>query len=130
MLVSRIFLLFIALGLGFVGLNYLIEPNLLLSRYDLSVADADMDNMLRSAYGGIFLAAAAYILLGAIRTDRTHDAVGLVCLLMAGAALGRLVSIAALGPAHPMINALLAFEIVAVMIGGVLYFRRRPAGTV
>lgn len=123
MLVSRIFLLFIALGLGAVGVNYLIDPNILLARYDLAVTTTGMDNMLRSAYGGIFLAIAGYILLGAIRPDRTHDAIGLVCLLMAGAALGRLISIAVVGEPHMMINALLAFEIMSVLVGTFLYVR-------
>ncbi len=125
MLVSRIFLLFMALGLGAVGINYLIDPNILLARYDLAVTEPDMDNMLRSAYGGFFLAAAIYILLGALKPGRTQDAVGLASLLMAGAALGRLISIAAVGEAHVMINALLAFEIVSVLAGAFLYVRGR-----
>lgn len=125
MLVSRIFLLFMALGLGAVGINYLIDPNILLARYDLAVTEPDMDNMLRSAYGGFFLAAAIYILLGVIKPGRTQDAVGLASLLMAGAALGRLISIAAVGEAHVMINGLLAFEIISVLVGAFLYVRGR-----
>jgi len=126
-MVSRIFLAFMALGLGFVGVSYLIDPNILLVRYELSVADAGMDNMLRSAYGGFFLATAFYILLGAARPVQTRDTVGLVCLLMTGAALGRVVSIAVMGMAHPMITNLLVFEVVTAVLAAVLYVRSQPA---
>ncbi len=124
---SRIFLAFNAIAIGLIGVLYLYDPNLLLARYDLETGSTGMDNMLRSAYGGIFVGAAALFLLGAIHPARRRDSLGFVAIFMIGAAIGRLASMAAVGAPPATIMPLLYFECVAALIALYLYSRPIPA---
>ncbi len=120
---SRIFLAFNAIAIGLIGILYLYDPNLLLARYDLETGSVGMDNMLRSAYGGIFLGAAAVFLMGVLRQERRRDALGFVAIFMSGAAIGRVASIMATGMPPETIMPLLYFEIAATLIALTLYVR-------
>ncbi|MEL7453509.1 MAG: DUF4345 domain-containing protein [Pseudomonadota bacterium] len=126
-MIARIFLSFIALSIGTIGVFYLYEPNLLLARYDLMTGSAGMDNMLRSTYGGLFLTSALVFLYGVIVVDRQRDVLAFVAIFMAGAALGRIASILAVGSPPAAIMPLLYFEIVTAAIAVGLY-RRVPKG--
>ena len=96
-MMSRLFLGFIALSIGSIGILYLYDPDLLLARYDLVTGRAGMDNMLRSTYGGLFLASAAIFALGIFVSNRRRDALAFVAIFMTGAAIGRIASILAVG---------------------------------
>ena len=120
-MIARIFLAFNALAIGVIGLTYLYDPNLLLTRYDLQTGSAGMDNMLRSTYGGIFLVSAAVFLFGAFTEKRRQDAVLFVAIFMSGAAIGRVASIIAVGTPPPAIMPLLYFEIIMMVFALVLY---------
>jgi len=122
-MLSQIYLAFNAVGIGLIGLAYLYDPNLLLARYGLEAGSAGMDSMMRASYGGIFLACAVAFTLGALQPGRRQDAVGLVVLFMAGAALGRLLSLAVAGQPPATIMPLLYFECIAALIGIILYIR-------
>lgn len=122
-MISRLFLGFIALSIGSIGILYLFDPNLLLARYDLVTGSAGMDNMLRSTYGGLFLASAALFALGIFVSNRRRDALAFVAIFMTGAALGRIVSMVAVGMPPATIMPLLYFEIAATVIAAVLYVR-------
>ena len=122
-MIARIFLGFIALSIGSIGVLYLYDPNLLLARYDLTTGSAGMDNMLRSTYGGLFLASAFIFALGIFIERRRRDALAFVAIFMAGAALGRIVSIFAAGSPPSTIMPLLYFEIAAVVIAVTLLMR-------
>ncbi len=122
-MISVVYLVFNAIGIGLIGLLYLYDPNLLLARYDLQAGSAGMDNMLRSAYGGVFVGAAVIFLIGALQPARRRDAVGFTAIFMTGAAIGRLMSIAAVGSPPATILPLLGFECAAAVIGFALYFR-------
>ena len=122
-MMSRIFLGFIALSIGAIGVLYLYDPNLLLARYDLVTGSAGMDSMLRSTYGGIFLGSALIFALGVFNAARRRDALAFTVIFMTGAALGRIVSIAAAGMPPATIMPLLYFEIVAAVIAAVLWLR-------
>ena len=122
-MVARIFLGFIALSIGTIGILYLFDPNLLLARYDLATGSAGMDNMLRSTYGGLFLTCAMIFLLGAFVTERRRDALAFVAIFMTGAALGRIASILSVGAPPSTIMPLLYFEIGATVIAVMLYLR-------
>ncbi len=126
-MLSRIYLLFNAVGIGAIGLLYLYDPNLLLARYSLETGSAGMDNMVRSAYGGVYLACAFVFLLGALQIKRRRDAVGFSALFMTGAAIGRVASIGAAGAPPATIMPLLYFEIGAALIGIILFLISRPA---
>ncbi len=128
-MISRLFLGFIALSIGSIGVLYLYDPNLLLARYDLVVGSAGMDNMLRSTYGGLFLASAVIFAMGIFVADRRRDALAFVAIFMTGAALGRIASILAVGLPPATIMPLLYFEIAATVIAAVLYTRAQSAHT-
>lgn len=125
-MVSKIYLALNAVAIGLVGLFYLYDPNILLSQYGLKTGSTGLDNMFRSAYGGVFLAAATVFLLGVFQPGRRKDAVGFVTLFMIGAAVGRLASIAAVGMPPMSIMPLLGYECLAAVIGLFLYFRFQP----
>nr|WP_070961293.1 DUF4345 family protein [Hyphomonas sp. Mor2] len=127
MMISRIFLGFIALSIGSIGILYLYDPDLLLARYDLAAGSAGMDNMLRSTYGGVFLMSAMIFLLGVFVEARRRDALAFVAIFMTGAAIGRIASILAVGAPPSTIMPLLYFEIAATVIALALYFRTSVA---
>lgn len=127
-MISRLFLAFIALSIGMIGILYLYDPNLLLARYDLATGSTGMDNMLRSTYGGLFLASALIFLLGVFVADRRRDALAFVAIFMTGAGLGRIASILAVGTPPSAIMPLLYFEIAATVIAVALYLRTPQAG--
>lgn len=122
-MISRLFLGFIALSIGSIGILYLYDPNLLLARYDLATGSAGMDNMLRSAYGGLFLTCSMVFLLGVFVEARRRDSLAFVAIFMTGAAIGRIASILAVGSPPATIMPLLYFEIAATLIAFALYFR-------
>lgn len=126
-MIVRFFLGLMALSIGSIGLLYLYDPNLLLARYDLMAGSAGMDNMLRSAYGGLFLTCSLVFLLGVFSEARRRDALAFVAIFMTGAAIGRIASILAVGSPPSTIMPLLYFEIAATAIALVLYFRKTVA---
>ncbi|MEM1390724.1 MAG: DUF4345 domain-containing protein [Pseudomonadota bacterium] len=125
-MVARVFLAFNAIAIGSIGILYLYDPNLLLSRYDLVTGSAGMDSMLRSAYGGVFLACAAIFALGIVVEHRRRDVLAVVAIFMTGAALGRIASIAIEGMPPATIMPLLYFEIVMAVLAGILFARTKP----
>ncbi len=126
-LLARIVLILNSTLIGLIGLAYLYDPNLLLANYGLSADSPGMDNMLRSTYGGLFLAMAGVFALGAVSASRLSDGLALLALFMGGLALGRLASLAMAGAPDPSINTLLAYEAVAAAIA--LFLSRRIRST-
>ena len=126
-MIARLFLGFIALSIGSIGILYLYDPNLLLARYDLSADSSGMDSMLRSTYGGLFLTSSLIFAMGVFVARRRADALAFVAIFMTGAALGRIVSIVAAGMPPATIMPLLYFEIAATVIALVLYVRAPKA---
>lgn len=122
-MVARIFLAFNAIVIALIGILYLLEPNLLLARYELETGSVGMDNMLRAAYGGIFVGASAVFFMGVLDPNRRRDALGFVAIFMSGAAVGRIASIVATGMPHPVIMSLLYYEAIAALIALTLYMR-------
>ncbi|MEM9279321.1 MAG: DUF4345 domain-containing protein [Pseudomonadota bacterium] len=122
-MVARIYLIFNFLCIGLIGLGYLYDPNLLLGQYGLEAGSSGMDNMLRSTYGGVFIAVAFIFLVGFLNANRRSDALGIALIFFAGLAVGRLASILSVGLPPSSIMPLLYYEIVAALIASGLYFR-------
>ena len=127
-MISRIFLGLNAIAIGSIGVLYLIDPNLLLARYDLEAGSAGMDNMLRSAYGGVFLISAGVFLLGVFSQHRRRDSLAFVALFMTGAALGRLASLLGVGMPPASIMPLLYYECLVAALAIGLYLRSPRQG--
>lgn len=118
---SRMVLLMNSVVIGLIGLAYLYDPNLLLANYGLAVDGPGMDNMLRSTYGGLFIALAGVFAFGVLNESRRPDAMGLLALIMGGLALGRVASLVMAGPPEMAINTLLAYEASVFVIALFLY---------
>lgn len=123
MTMATVFLGFNAVAIGLIGLGYLYNPNLLLARYGLETGSAAMDNMLRGAYGGLFVGVAAAFAYGAFVPARTTDALLLTLLFMGGFALGRGVSIVRVGSPGRLVSGLLGYEIITSILSAILYAR-------
>lgn len=125
-MMSRIYLYINVLAIGMIGLAYLYNPNLLLANYGLEAGSSGMDNMLRSGYGGVFVAVALLFLFGALNEGRRRDALGFAALFFGALAIGRIASILAVGAPPASIMPLLYYEIAAAVIALVLYRRINP----
>lgn len=121
MMFARAFLGFNAVAVGLIGLGYLYDPNVLLARYKLEAGSVGMDNMLRSAYGGLFVAMAVILACGALIPGRTSDALLFTILFMGGFSLGRIASIVRLGSPGRAVNGLLYYELTALVLAVVLH---------
>ena len=122
-MISKIFLAFITLSIGAIGIVYLYDPNILLVRYDLETGSPGMDNMLRATYGGLFLGSAFIFLVGILVPSRRRDALIFVAIFMGGNAIGRTASMVTVGAPPDAIMPLLFFEIVATVMAIVLAMR-------
>lgn len=129
--VHRFLLLSTGLMLVLIGFAYCLDPNLLLSRYDINVLGTSEDNMFRGAYGGLFITLGAAIACGFWWRNYRLMATVLGLLFMGGFALGRLASLALAGIPHEQILGLFVFEVMAtVMFAGLLVIDRRSFQTV
>ena len=120
---ARIYLGLNAIVLGLIGLGYLYNPNLLLARYGLETGSIGMDNMLRATYGVVSLGLAALFLIGILRPARCRDTIGLVTIIMASFAFGRIASFVSAGLPPSSIMGLFYYEVALTLIGLFLYFR-------
>ena len=113
---NRYLLLFTGISLTAIGLAYCIDPNLLLSRYELGAVGASEDNMYRGAYGGLFIAVGGALCVGFASAAWKQGATVIAMLFMGGFAVGRLASIAAVGMPHERIFGLLIFAIATAAL--------------
>lgn len=120
---ARMILILNAIVIGSIGLAYLVNPNLLLANYGLSVGEIGMDNMLRSTYGGLFVAMAGLFALGGFAEARQRDALGVLALFMGGLAVGRIASLTLAGAPDASMHMLLAYEATVFVIAVSLYRR-------
>lgn len=105
-------LLSASLGIGTIGLGYILSPQFMFGLYGIELESADAANMVRSAYGGLFLGFAVLFFLGARRDHLAKPALIGLLTFMAGFACGRIVSVFVDGIPSPLILSLIAFEIV------------------
>ncbi len=115
-LFQRWVLLFTGVTLTLIGASYCFDPNLLLARYELSVAGISEDNMYRGAYGGLFITVGIAVAFGFFSKAFLNTATIIVVLFMGGFAIGRIASILARGLPHEQIIGLLLFEIASSVL--------------
>lgn len=101
-----------SVGIAAIGVIYLVRPQTLLSVYGIDLRSASEANLYRSGSGGLFLAFAILFALGALRACHARTALVALLTFMGGLAVGRLVSLVADGLPHPLIMAVLAFELI------------------
>ncbi len=100
-----------AVALGVIGLGYLTMPARVLAFYGVALKSITEANIIRSAYGGVFVAFALLFEIGARRPDRSRTALIALAVFMGGFALGRIVSLAVDGVPHPLLVAILVVEL-------------------
>jgi uncharacterized membrane protein YjjP (DUF1212 family) len=104
-------LLSAALGIGTIGCGYVIAPQFMFGLYGISLQSVNELNMVRSAYGGLFVGFAVLFLLGAIRPLLSRPAMYALFTFMAGFAVGRIVSVVVDGRPSMLIAALMVLEV-------------------
>ena len=107
----KLLLISAGLAIGFVGLGYLGPAESMYARYSIEILSVNQFNMVRGAYGGLFLTFAALFLLGAFKDKYTFSALIGLLTFMFGFAIGRIASIIQDGNPSTLIYSLLAFEV-------------------
>ncbi|MEM7585322.1 MAG: DUF4345 domain-containing protein [Acidobacteriota bacterium] len=112
MKLKSVVLLSASLGIGVIGLGYLISPQFMYGLYGIEIETVNEANMVRSAYGGLFLGFGILFLMGSLRDQFARPALIALLTFMASFAVGRIVSIVVDGMPAPLILSLIVFEIV------------------
>lgn len=91
---------------------YLVNPHLLLNLYGVSIQSTTEANIIRGAYGGLFLLFGLLFVLGALKNNLEHTAQVALALFMGGFAIGRLVSFVVDGSPHALLIMLFIAEVI------------------
>ncbi len=119
-----------AVGVGAIGLGYLGLPGVVLGIYGVALQSVSEAAIVRSAYGGVFVAFAVLFELGARHRAYQRPALVALTVFMSGFALGRIVSLAVDGVPHPILVAILFVEIASASAAARLLARElTPAQT-
>lgn len=112
MKLKGVVLLSASIGIGLIGLGYLISPQFMYGLYGIELETVNEANMVRSAYGGLFLGFAALFFLGVRRDQLATPSLIALLTFMGGFAIGRVISIIVDGMPSPLVLSLLVFEII------------------
>lgn len=114
-----------SIGVGTIGLAYLLALEHVLAVYGETIHSVTEAAILRSAYGGVFVAFAVLFELGARRERLAGAALAALATFMGGFALGRVVSLVTDGVPHPVLVAILIVELGYAGAAGALLRRMR-----
>ena len=120
MKLKSVVLLSASIGIGFIGLGYLISPQFMYGLYGIDLETVNEANMVRSAYGGLFLGLAVLFFLGVRRYQLATPALIALLTSMAGFAVGRVVSVIVDGMPSPLILSLIVFETIYAVLAAYL----------
>lgn len=121
----RIILVSAALGIGTIGIGYVLSPASMYGLYDIGIESVNEGNMVRGAYGGLFVTSAVLFLLGAMQEQLKMPAFIYLLTFMLGFASGRTISIIVDGIPGGLILLLLGLEFVYIILASsVLYASR------
>lgn len=107
-------------GIGGIGLAYLIAPQFMYGLYGVGIESVNASNMVRGAYGGLFVAFSGLFALGVVRPGLANPALVGLLTFMSGFALGRLVSIVVDGLPSLLVLGLLALELCYSLLAAAL----------
>ena len=120
MILKDYILLSASAGVGIVGVGYLFSPEFMYSLYDIEILSVNELSMVRSVFGGLFIAFSILFLVGVIFNDLLIlSLMGLVT-FMSGLALGRVVSIVIDGVPEALLLGLLLLEVSYSLLGAYL----------
>lgn len=119
-------LLSAAMGMGMIGVGYSVSPQFMFGLYGIQLESINELNMVRAAYGGLFIGFAALFALGFVRSSITQPALLALLTFMAGFAMGRMASIIMDGLPDILIMGLFALEVVYAALA--IYLLRKRQG--
>ena len=111
------------MGIGAIGIGYLMAPEFMYGLYGIELQSVNEANMVRAAYGGLFLGFALLFLAGALKPSLTRAALVALLVFMASFAFGRLVSLLVDGVPHALICLLIALEVVYAALSACLLWK-------
>ncbi len=123
-------LLSAAAGIGLIGSGYLVSPTRMYGLYGIALNSTNEANMVRGAYGGVFVSSALLFLMGGIHPQLTRSALIYLLVFMLGFAGGRTLSILVDGLPSVLILLLLGLEVVYSMLAAWALYRGRTNDTV
>jgi hypothetical protein len=124
--IKAMVLLSAGMGIGLIGVGYLISPQFMFGLYGISLNSVNELNMVRAAYGGLFFAFGLLFLLGGIKPGLSTSALVALLVFMSGFACGRGLSFIVDGIHSALIAALLALEIFYSAAAAYLLFQDSP----
>lgn len=117
---QRYFLLLIGAGLPPIALIYGVAPEVTMPMlFEVEAADVGTRNVFRGIMG-IYLALAAFWIMGAMRPALQRGALWTLTLFMAGVGAGRILSLVLDGWPHPLLLFFTGLEVVAALTGAAL----------
>lgn len=123
-----LFLLAAAVGLVPIALSYGVNPGASLDKlFGVSIEGTNGTHLFR-AIMGLYLALAAFWVVGALRPQLAIPALWSLVIFMLGLAAGRILSLAIDGVPHPILLVYLGLEGL-FGIGGILLLKRLPHST-
>jgi hypothetical protein len=112
-----------AVGVGLIGVTYLVSPQVMYTLYGLTVEGVNEFSLLRSAVGGLFSCFTVLFALGAMRAGYERPALLALLAFMGGFAIGRAVSLVVDGVPSPIVLFLFAVEALYAAAAGWLLSR-------
>src|SRR3712207_4245121 len=93
----RHFILFVlfsaAVVVGAIGIGYILAPRWVSGLYGIGIDSVNEANMVRAAYGGLFVASALLFVLGATNDGLTRPVLIYLLVFMLGLTCGRTISV-------------------------------------
>ncbi len=109
-------------GIGFLSLGIagLILPNLIVDMIGYQLMGTDAAIEVRAQYGGLFIGIGLFALWGVLRSEMWQASIGLMLLVYAGLALGRIVGLMVdVGVPGAYTYGATGFEIVMTIVFGI-----------
>ncbi len=114
---QRSFLLVVGVGLVPIALAYGVVPGITMPwLFDVDASGTGTRNVLR-AIMGLYLALAAFWILGALRPALRRGALWSLTLFMSGVGAGRILSLLLDGWPHPLLVFFTGVEVITALIG-------------
>ena len=108
-----------------IGIGYILAPQWVYRLYGIGTDSVNEANMVRAAYGGLFVASALLFALGATNEDLTRPALIYLLIFMLGLAAGRTISVLVDGVPSGLIILVQGGELVYITLASLALYRRK-----
>lgn len=114
-------------GIALIGLGYIVSPDFMLGLYGIEITSVNGLNMIRGAYGGLFIAFSILFLLGVIFPGFSAPSLLALFTFMSGFTLGRFLGLYLDGEPSPLILGLIFLEVIYSVLSGYLLYGYRSS---